>query len=90
MPKRFTTSDDSRDTGGLQKEIFICDGSRVMVIRNIDVQDGLCNGAQGTVLGFIPNSTYGKAVKAAVVQFDKPNMLDQLQSRPPDLIYQFS
>ena len=72
--KDCMTSDDSRDTGGLQKEILICEGSRVMVIRNIDVQDGLCNGAQGTVLGFIPKTTTGKAVKAVVVQFDKLNV----------------
>ena len=46
-----------------------------MLVRNIDVQDGLVNSAQGTVLGFIPhNATSGKDVKAVVVQFDKPNV----------------
>lgn len=72
--KDYTTSDDSRFTGGVAKEILLCKGSRVMIIRNIDVQDGLVNGAQGTVLGFIPNTTNGKVVKAVVIQFDKPGV----------------
>ena len=42
-----------------------------MVIRNIDVQDGLVNGAQGTIVDFLPNSAN---VKALVVKFDKPNI----------------
>ena len=73
--KDYTVSDKSKDTGGLEKEILICEGCRVMLVRNIDVQDGLVNGAQGTVLGFIPqNATSGDEVKAVVVQFDKANV----------------
>ena len=73
--KDYTVSDKSKDTGGLEKEILICEGCRVMLVRNIDVQDGLVNGAQGTVLGFIPqNATSGEEVKAVVVQFDKANV----------------
>ena len=57
-----------------KKEIIVYEGSRVMVIRYIDVQDGLCNGAQVTVLSFLPKTTNGKVVKAVVVQVDKPNV----------------
>ena len=69
--KSYVTSEDSRYTGGVAKEIFVCEGARVMITRNIDVQDGLVNGAQGTVLGFIPNTTNGENIKAILIQFDK-------------------
>ena len=42
-----------------------------MITRNIDVRDGLVNGAQGTVLGFIPDTGNGKDIRAVVIQFDK-------------------
>ena len=71
--KSYKTSEDSRYTGGVAKEILlICEGARVMITKNIDVQDGLVNGAQGTVLGFIPNTTNGENIRAILIQFDKP------------------
>ena len=72
--KSYKTSEDSRYTGGVAKEILICEGARVMITRNIDVQDGLVNGAQGTVLGFIPNTTNGENIRAVLIQFDKPGV----------------
>ena len=45
-----------------------------MITRNMAVQDGLVNGAQRTVLGFIPNTTNGNNVRAVVSQIDKPSV----------------
>lgn len=42
-----------------------------MIIRNIDVQDGLVNGAQGTLVDFLPSQQH---VKAILVKFDKPDI----------------
>ena len=39
----FTTSNNPKFTGGLWKEVSKCEGSRVMMVRNVDVQDGFCN-----------------------------------------------
>ena len=71
--KGYVTSEDSRFTGGVVKEILLCKEARVMITRNIDFQDGLVNRAQGTVLGFIPNTQKknGNNIRAVVIQFDK-------------------
>ena len=43
----------SSETGGLKEEISIATGTRVMLTLNIDVSDGLVNGACGTVENII-------------------------------------
>lgn len=53
MLKGFIPSDDARYTGDLSNAIELCCKARVMVIRNIDVNDGLVNGSQGTVVEFV-------------------------------------
>lgn len=69
--KDFTVSDNPAHTGGICKTLELFKNARIIIIRNIDVQDGLVNGAQGTIIDFLPNSTN---VKALLVKFDKPNI----------------
>lgn len=51
--KNFCLADDEKYTGGLPKDITIAIGARVMLLRNVDVSDGLVNGSQGTVVDII-------------------------------------
>lgn len=53
------------------KTLHLCVSARVTIIRNIDVQDGLVNGAQGQVVDFLPILN---SVQAILVKFDKPNI----------------
>ena len=48
----YTPKDDERYTGGLQTSLSLAIGAHVMLIRNLDVADGLVNGSQGVVVGF--------------------------------------
>ncbi|KAK3083348.1 hypothetical protein FSP39_020499 [Pinctada imbricata] len=69
--ENYTVSDNPSHTGGLVKTLRLCVGARVMIIRNIDVQDGLVNGAQGQIIDFLPSLDN---VQAILVKFDKPNI----------------
>ena len=44
--------DDPRNTAGLEKYISVAAGVKVMLRCNIDVSQGLVNGAIGTITGF--------------------------------------
>ena len=46
---------DSNSTGGLETEITLVVGARVMLRRNIDTKEGLVNGVLGTVTGISSN-----------------------------------
>ena len=69
---------DTSSTGGLPKVTELCLGCRIMLRKNINVTDGLVNGAQGTVVGFsmagdrtCPESC---SIKAVFVSFDGKNI----------------
>eukprot|EP00971_Amphidinium_carterae_P269019 5337152-Amphidinium_carterae.1 len=58
----------SEDTGGLEIIFVVAVGARVMLRHNIDVSDGLCNGAIGTVLDI--TSVEGGDVSDIWIHFD--------------------
>ena len=61
---------NAEDTGGLWEYLEIADGARVMLRINLDVADGLMNGACGIVVDFAEDATTGK-VTAVWVRFDR-------------------
>jgi hypothetical protein len=48
--------EDQRFTGGLTSVLQLKLGCRIMLTRNLDVADGLSNGAQGTLTGILKNA----------------------------------
>ena len=57
------------DTGNLQKDLHLKVGAHVMITTNIDVADGLTNGAMGFVTNLIPDEKTG-CIVAVLVIFD--------------------
>jgi hypothetical protein len=68
--KNYVIKDDPKFTGGLSTTVKLAIGARIMLIRNIDVSDGLVNGAQGEITGFI-KSTNNKTIAIAVKFYDE-------------------
>jgi len=66
---KYDVNTDSRFTGGLASVLRMAVEAKVMLIRNIDVMDGLVNGAQGTIVGMTQS---GSEVAVILVQFDNP------------------
>ena len=61
----------SSDTGGLESELKIAVGCRVMLVSNIDVNDGLSNGVTGTVSHIV---VLADTVVTVLVEFDNPKV----------------
>ena len=47
--RNLKPSDNKADTGGLVSELHLAVGAKVMLTVNVDVSDGLVNGARGTI-----------------------------------------
>ena len=60
--------DNPKDTGHLLKVVNVKIGARVMLTNNIDVADGLTNGAMGTVSAVVTKSN--GSLHVILVQFD--------------------
>ena len=65
----ISLSGNPRDTGNLCKIFRVKIGAHVMNTTNIDVADGLTNGAMGTIVNIVYNDSV-KQMKAIFVKFD--------------------
>ena len=64
-----TMPTNPHDTGNLKKVLTVKINARVMIITNIDVTDGLTNGAMSTVTNVVIDETTGK-MSIILVAFD--------------------
>ena len=67
----YDVSSDTRFTGGLPSVINLAVGAKVMLIRNIDVTDGLVNGAQGKVVCLTRSQN---DVTVVLIHFNEPHV----------------
>ena len=65
----ISLSGNPRDTGNLRKIFQVKIGACVMTTTNIDVADGLTNGAMGTIVNIVYNDSV-KQMKTIFVKFD--------------------
>ena len=61
------------ETGNLKKVLSVEINARVMITTNIDVTDGLTNGAMGTVTNVVIDQTTGK-ISTILVSFDSKHV----------------
>ena len=75
--------DDSTNTAGLEKELVIKLGCKVMLRRNIDITLGLVNGAIGTVKSVKYSIDQANMVESIMIQFgdDKLHQLIRVKSK---------
>ena len=72
--KRYKPKSDPKFTGGLPEVLYLSVGARVMLTRNLDVTDGLVNGALGTIVEFLEYNPPRTQPAAILVQFDQGNV----------------
>ena len=61
------------ETGNLKKVLTVKINARVMITTNIDVTDGLTNGAMGTATNVVIDETTGK-MSMVLVAFDSEHV----------------
>ena len=79
LKARVSTNNNRKETGNLLSRLILKEGSRVGITMNVDKQDGLTNGADGTVCGFvIPEGSLTPLY--VLVKFDNPRVGKTLRS----------
>ena len=73
--------EDDGKKSGLPTVLNLKTGARVILIRNIDTESGLFNGALGTVTGFLPPST--PLPTSVLVLFDNKDLRKLAQQKHP-------
>ena len=68
------------ETGNLQKVLTVKMNARVMITMNIEVVDGLTNGAMGTVTNVVIDQTTGK-VSVILVAFDSKHVGQEIRHK---------
>ena len=61
------------ETGNLKNVVTVKINARVMITTNIDITDGLTNGAMGTVTNVVIDQTTGK-ISIILVAFDSEHV----------------
>ena len=65
-------SDKRSETGNLHRVLKIAVGARVMLTVNVNVSDGLVNGARGEIVHIVTGAS--RKVNKIIVKFDDPNV----------------
>ena len=69
-----------RNTGNLSTYLQLCKRAIVKLTNNIDVSDGLCNGARGVVKDFI---TTGNEVQVVLIEFEHSSVGSKAKNASP-------
>ena len=73
--------ENRNQTGGLHGTIKLAIGAHVMLVANIDVSDGLVNGARGEVVYIVTNTNH--TVTSVLVKFDNQQVgIKAIQTSP--------
>ena len=69
----ITKPTNAHETGNLKKILIVKDNAKVMITTNIDVNDGLTDGAMGTVTNVVIDERTGKMI-CILVAFDSKHV----------------